>query len=207
METDYLKMFGVKDGSRFVLLLEKRPKWLLLLLHLRKSVRLSFKEARNILKMDHSSLLRAIQYLGGISIKSRKREVGYITSMTSDPLIAVEALSYKEKYIVLTEYGRSFTDKIVDYLKDVVLTYGKVDVEKDLRLSWIEVVKVLQRSLPPNVKPDDFLEKLVSIDKVVSKLANDSPRLLYILKPELIGLEPVEIITPMKKFRLFVLSS
>lgn len=202
MHADYIELFGAKDGSKFAILIERRPKWLLLVLYLRKRYKMSFREAMTILKMNYHRFIRALRYLAGVSFN--KKQVGYVTSLTSEPLVAIEALSYNEKYVVLTESGRRFAEKVISYLKSVALEYGKVDVEDELGIPKIAVMTELRKSLP-TIKAEKYEDRIVSFDKLVANLSMVNPRLLAVIKPEVIDAYPIEIRTPSKKHVLYVI--
>ena len=202
MAVDYVALFGAKDGSRFAILLERRPKWLLLILYLRKYTRLSFKEARRLLNVDYSGLAKAVRYLACINPRDARRP-GHAVSPVGDPFIAVEVLSQREKYLVLTEYGRSFAEKVIDYLKYVAVTHGYVDVEERLGVAKLFLFTELKRRLP-EVDVEKYERRVISLEELVSKLSVVNPRLIPLIKPEVIDAVPVEIVTPRRTYVLYV---
>jgi len=202
MAVDYIKVFGAKDGSRFAILLEREPKLLLLILYLRKRIRLSFGEVRKLLNVDYSWLAKAIRYLAGLDPKDTRRP-GYVVSPVGEPFIAVEVLSRKEKYLVLTEYGRSFAEKVVDYLKHVAVSYGYVDVEKKLGVAKIFLLTELKKKLP-EVDVEKYEKRVISLEELISRLSVANPRLIPLMKPEIIDAVPIEIVTPRRTHVLYV---
>lgn len=201
---DFISEFGAEDGSRFLLLLERRPKWLLLLLYLRKKVRLSIKEAMELLGLSHTSLKKAIRYLSGRPDMDAKRS--FIASTIYRPLISIEMLSYNEKFIILTEYGREFADKIIWFLKKIALNYGRIDVENELGIPLIEVRKYIRRKLGGLgvTDYDAYDERIIDWQRLVRRLSVKHPLLLRIMNTEVIDAIPVELWTPSKKYILYV---
>lgn len=199
---DYIKALGTKDGARFALLLEQRPKWLLLILYLRKYGKLSFGEVRKLLNLDYRAFTLAISYLAGLRPEDLKR-TGYLTSPVGDPFIAVEVLTQREKYLVLTEYGRSFAEKVVDYLKYIAVKYGYVDVEKKFGVARIALLTELKKRFP-ELDVEKYEKRVISFEELISKLSTVDPQLITIMKAEVIDAIPVELVTPRKTYTLYL---
>ena len=197
---DIIRELGAEDGSRFVLLLEHRPKWLRLVLLLRWRVRLSIREAMRILKMRHASLKNAIRYLAGSPEPGPR---SFIASTLRHPLVAVEMLSYNEKFIVLTEYGREFADKVIRLLRRIALNYGAVDVEEELGVSRIELAEYIASKLDM-ANSEEYVSRLVNWHKLVERLSREQPRLVDVMDPELIGAIPVEVETTSGRYILYL---
>jgi len=202
MSVDYLEELGAEDGSRFCILLERRPKWIKLLLLLRRRYRLSIREAVKLLSMKHESLKRAIRYLAGLPDEKQYRP--FISTTRVKPLIHVEMISYNEKYLVLTEYGKEFADKVAELLKKLALRYGSVRLE-DLGISPVEAESVIRRKLLSygirNVESAG--DRLVDWQKLYKTLVLLNPLILRVLEPDLLGFIPVEIETPGRKLTLY----
>jgi hypothetical protein len=202
---DFLSELGAEDGSRFMLLLERRPKWLLLLLHLRKRVRMSIREAMSTLKLRHESLRKALRYLTGIPDENAKKP--FIASTRRHPLVSVEMLSYNEKFIVLTEYGWEFTNKVVRVLKKIALRYGRVDVESELGIPRIVMYQVLRRTfLDYGIEmKEEYEERIVDWQKLIRNLSVIYPLLVRIMEPEILEAIPVKVETTSGSYILYVI--
>jgi len=202
MSVDYLEELGTEDGSKFYIMLENRPKWIKLLLLLRRRVRLSTREALKALNMKHDSLKRAIRYLAGLP--DEKSSKMFVSTTRVKPLIHVEMISYNERYLILTEYGKEFVDKIVRFLKKVALRYGSLRLE-ELGISVIEAESLIRRKLAEyGVKDVKSIEdRIIDWQKLQRSLMLSNPMLLRIMEPTLLGFVPIEIETPSKKYLLY----
>ena len=191
---DYLEELGAEDGSRFMLLAERKPKWILLLLLLRKHVRLSMRAARKMLSMNYNQLRKAVRYLSGMPDEKATRP--FISTTRAKPLINVEMISYNEKYLVLTEYGKEFADKVILFLKRVALMYGRVSPE-DLGISRAEFEVVVARRLAEQGIKDvkTYIDRVVDWGKLARNLALTQPILLRVMDPGALGFIPIEIET------------
>jgi len=202
MSVDYLEELGAEDGSRFYILLENRPKWIKLLLLLRRRVRLSVREALKALNMKHDSLKRAIRYLAGLP--DEKSTKVFISSTRTKPLIHVEMISYNERYLVLTEYGKEFVDKVVRFLKKVALKYGSVKLE-DLGISVVEAESLIRKKLAEQGLRDvrNIEGRIIDWQKLQKALMLSNPLLLRVMEPPLLGFVQIEIETPSRKYSLY----
>lgn len=203
MRFDPVAEMGVVDGSRFKLLLERRPKWLLLLLYLRKRVMLGVREAQRLLGVKYGCLRSAIRYLAGVPEPGQTPP----PSTIHRPLVSVETLSPREKYIVLTEYGREFAEKATRLLKKIVLACGGVDVERELGVARVEVEERLRETLARhNLKPHRSLEdRIVDWERVVHSLTLTHPTLLKVLNTEVVDAVPFTVETPRGTRTLYVI--
>lgn len=194
---DYLEELGAEDGSKFLIIAELRPKWMLLLLLLRKHVRLSVKTTMKMLGMSYSQLKRAIRYLSGVPDEKATRP--FISTTRVKPLIYVEMISYNEKYLMLTEYGKEFVDKVLRFLKKISIMYGRAEPE-ELGISKVEFEATVRKKLVEigvkDVEP--YVSRVIDLRKLTRNLALVQPILLRILDPIVLGYIPVEIETASK---------
>jgi len=199
---DYLDELGAEDGSRFYILLESRPKWIKLLLLLRKRYRLSTREAMVALGLKHESLKRAIRYLAGLPDEKSLRP--FVSTTRAKPLIHVEMISYNERYLILTEYGKEFADKIVRFLKKVALKYGSVRLD-ELGISVVEAESLIRRKLRDYGLRDvgSVGGNVIDWQKLQRLLALTNPLLLRVMDPNLLGFIPVEIETQSRKYLFY----
>jgi len=202
MGVDFLDELGAEDGSRFYILLESRPRWIKLLLLLRRRVRLSTREALKELGMKYDSLRRAVRYLAGIPDERSKRI--FISTTRAKPLIYVEMISYNEKYLILTEYGKEFADKVLRLLTKAALKYGSVRLE-DLGISTVEAESLIRRKLLEYGLKDvkNVEDRIISWQKLQKTLTLTNPLLLRVMEPGLLGFIPIDIETPTKKYSLY----
>lgn len=202
---DFIAELGTENASRFILLLEKKPKWLLLVLYLRKKIRLSIREATRLLGIPYSSLKNAIRYLTGRPDREARRQ--FIATTLFRPLVAVEMLSYREKFLVLTEHGGEFADQVIRLLKRIALKYGRVNIEDELGIPKIEMMKYVAKVLRRHGITDyrGYEERIIDWNKLTRNLLSIYPLLLRVMNTEVIDAVPFEIEISGRKHILYVI--
>lgn len=204
--------FSTKERGVVKVLLENKPKWIALLLYLKKKGVMSLREVRQEVKMSYTSLKRAIMYLGGIELGRGKTPMfqSPITPLGIEPLISVIMVSHYKKYITLTDRGEQFAENLAVFLKSLITRYGYVDVERKYGVSMVYVYEELAKKLR-NV-PENIESRLVSYDELLYNLSTRDPRLIDVLrpeivKPELLDMVPIEIsIAGRRKIILYLVS-
>jgi len=197
---DFVGELGAEHGALFALLLERRPRWLLLLLYLRRRPGLTLREAQRLLGMRHGSLRRALRYLAGQPEPGSGREL--LASTVGRPLVAVEMLGYGEKLLVLTERGREFADRVLELLRRVALELGRVDVEAELGVSRQEVERYAASALR---QPSGAADRVVDWQRLSEALPRLHPNLPAVLTPETLGAVPIEVETPSGRRTLYII--
>lgn len=203
IEEMLIKVMGTENAAKFIILAERRVKWLLLLLYLNRNLRLSIRQAMRLTGMSYDSLRHALRYLGGIP-DPRTRRLGrrsLITSNTVEPLVSLEELSPNEKYIVLTQHGRRFVESIRNFIVYVALRYGTVDVRRDYAVTEASVIKQITEQGFED--PYKVLHRLVSWERVRYFFVKRFPSALPILKPELYGFIEVRLRVGNTKIELY----
>lgn len=202
----YVKYLGVEDGTIFSILLEERPKWLVLVMLLRKKIKMKLREAKELTGMRHEQLRRAIGYLSGVNIKAGEKILS--TSTRARPLIFVEELSARIKILGLTKYGAEFAEKVHRMLIDMASKLGAVNVEKDLGISSVMLRSLVEEKLEElgirDVDPDSVI--IIDLDRFLSRMAMYDPYLYRVIEyTEILDAVPIEIPTPAKKHVLYML--
>lgn len=194
MIPDYTSVFGQKEGLVVRTLIEERPKWVVLLLQLRKSGTMSVSEVKNAVKLSYRSLKTAVYYLGGVNLGkgASATTVPHITPLGVSPIVSVIRIPGNKKYVTLTDYGEKFTARIVNYLKDVALRLGAVDVESEYGIPRVTLMSELSSKFP-NVDQGMLMSRFVSFESLAVALARTRPSLLAVMRPDLIDAIPVEL--------------
>ncbi|MEM1560158.1 MAG: hypothetical protein QXK24_00900 [Ignisphaera sp.] len=189
---DYTTIFGIKEGIVVRMLIENRPKWLLLILYLRKFGAMTLSEIMSRLNIHYGSIKNAIKYLAGVDLKTSTQITSHITPLGVEPLLYVIRIPTKKKIVTLTDYGLQFSNKIVDYLKDIAIKLGSIDVEAKYGIPKIILLNELKQRFP-NIDKINLLTRLVSFDELIVKLAKTKPELVSLMRPELIDAIPIEL--------------
>ncbi|MEM1694359.1 MAG: hypothetical protein QXL19_08875 [Ignisphaera sp.] len=187
---NYTSIFGIKEGIVIRMLVENRPKWLLLILYLRKFGAMTLSEIMSRLNIHYGSIKNAIKYLAGVDLKTPT--LTHITPLGIEPILYVIRIPTKKKIVTLTDYGLQFSNKIVDYLKDIAIKLGSIDVEAKYGIPKIILLNELKQRFP-NVDKINLLTRLVSFDELIVKLAKTKPELVSLMRPELIDAIPIEL--------------
>lgn len=194
MIPDYVSVFGHREGLVVKTLVEERPKWILLLLQLRKSGSMTVSEAKRAVKLGYRSLRTAVYYLGGVSLGrgASQAVASHATPLGIPPVLQVIRVPGNKKYLSLTDYGEQFASRLVGYLKDVAVRLGGVDVESEYGIPRVTLLSELSSRFP-DVDHNRLLSRFVSFDTLVASLARVNPQLLAVMRPELIDAVPVEL--------------
>lgn len=189
--------FSTREKSVIRVVMENRPKWISMLLHLRKSGVMTMRDLRSLNRMSYASLKRALYYLGGIEI-GKEKGFAYqppVTPLGIEPLVTVITLSPRKKYIALTERGEEFANKLANYLKTLVRKHGSVDIESKYGIPRVYVVNELSKKMK-SVSERVIEHNIVSLDELYVNIARENPRLLQLLRPDvvnLLDLIPIEL--------------
>jgi len=189
---DYTSVFGIKEGIVVRMLVEDRPKWLLLILYLRKVGAMSLSEATSKVNIHYNSIRSAVRYLGGVDIRSHTPPAVSVTPLGTEPIVYVIRMPVRKKIIALTEYGTQFANRVVNYLKDVAVRVGGVDVESRYGIPKVVLVSELKRRFP-DADQARLMTRFVSFDELTIKLVKVKPELVALMRPELIDAVPVEL--------------
>lgn len=195
---DVYMFFSTRERSVIRVIVENRPKWISMLLYLRKNGVMTMRDLRSAVRMSYASLKRALYYLGGIEV-GKERGFAYqppLTPLGIEPLVTLISLSPRKKYIALTEHGEEFTNNLVRYLKTLVRKYGSVDIESKYGIPRVYVVNELSKKVKSASERD--VENIVSLDELYLNITRENPRLLQllrpdILRPELLDMVPLEL--------------
>lgn len=192
MIPDYSKVFGHREGMIVRTLLEERPKWVVLLLQLRKSGSMTLSEARVSANISYKSLKTALRYLGGSSTGRGdcSSVLPAVTPLGVEPVLQVIRVPGNKKYITLTDYGERLVSRILEYLREVAIRLGRVDVESEYGIPRVVLLNELAIKFP-GADETKLVERLVSFDSVVVQLARLKPSLLAVMRPELVDAVPV----------------
>ncbi|MEM4583994.1 MAG: hypothetical protein QXV28_07000 [Ignisphaera sp.] len=174
------------------MLIEDRPKWLLLVLYLRKLGAMTLSEAMSKVNIHYNSLKNAIKYLGGVDIKSDTSPIISATPLGIEPLIYVIRMPVRRKIIALTEYGIQFANRVVNYLKDVAIRMGGVDVESRYGIPKVVLLSELKRMFP-DADQTKLMTRFVSFEELAIKLVKVKPELVMLMRPDLIDGVPIEL--------------
>lgn len=189
---DYTSVFGVKEGIVVRMLVEDRPKWLLLVLYLRKLGAMTLTEVSSRINIHYNSIRSAVRYLGGVDIKLHTPPTISVTPLGTEPIVYVIRMPVRKKIIALTEYGAQFANRVVNYLKDVAVRMGGVDVESRYGIPKVVLVSELKRRFP-DADQVRLMTRFVSFDELAVKLVKVRPELVVLMRPELIDAVPVEL--------------
>lgn len=191
---DYTSIFGMREGLVVKTLIEDRPKWVLLILCLRKYGTMTVSEARIRINLGYRSIKTALKYLSGVELG--RREVLHpatpITPLGIEPIVYLIRMPGNKKLITLTEYGVQFANRIVNYLKDVAMRLGGVDIESKYGIPKVTLISELSSRFP-NIDQSKLLSRFVSFDELAINLAKARPSLLSVMRPDLIDAVPVEL--------------
>ncbi|MEM1693966.1 MAG: hypothetical protein QXE75_05020 [Sulfolobales archaeon] len=189
---EYTSIFGVKEGVIVKMFVESRPKWLLLILYLRKLGAMTLSDISSRINIRYNGIRNAVKYLGGVDLRSPSPPPIPTTPLGIDPIVYVIRMPPRKKIIVLTEYGEQFANRVVNYLKEVALRLGRVDVETRYGIPKVMLMTELKRRYP-DADQVKLLTRFVSFDELIAKLIKVKPELVQVMRPELIDAVPIEL--------------
>lgn len=189
----YMSVLGAREGMIVRTLVEERPKWVLLLLYLRKLGILGVSEAKRIVRISYDSLRSALKYLGGVELGRNFSPIApAVTPIGLEPAVKVIRTPGNRKMITLTEYGLGLASKVVDLLKRIALGYGAVDVERKYGIPRVIVMSEISSRFPGG-NPEILASKVVSLDELVINLSKSYPHALPLVRMDLIDAVPIEL--------------
>lgn len=191
------RIFGPEDHALFVVLLEKRPKWILLLVHLYNKTVLNMSSAARDVGLKYESLKRAVRYLAGVSAG---RSGIPVSSTSIRPFIRVEEISKRDKFLMLTERGESFAESVINFVNEVVREYGRTDITRQGMSPTTVRAAIASKLKSRGFNIEDYdVNTIILEDELLKRISVSAPLLLSIIKPEaydLYGIQRITIDTP-----------
>lgn len=190
-------VFGPEEHALFIILLEKRPKWILLLVYLYNKTVMNMSTAARSVGLKYESLKRAIRYLSGVSAGRS----GIPVSTTSiRPFIRLEEISKRDKFLMLTERGESFAESVIVFVNEVVRMYGRSDITKHGISPSVVKAAIASKLKSRGLSIEDYdVDTIVLEDEFIRRITASTPTLLSIVNPEtywLYGIQRVIVDTP-----------